>query len=252
MFGILPPFYCTSPPTLAALLSLSRPQLSLCPSLQPRAWHSGLQYRNPQPPPHANVGIASSLGPSRLVQAGLKHHRASPQLQPGDDAEGRPSGDDGEGSSSSSDCNTSQSAYEAGSIPLLKLLAAIAEWPGHTRPASCLRDFSTSPALTLATAWDLVGTSIGEGCPEQVLPSPQVTFSSFMLPSGYPAARQLQLASHMAWMCSPTGAIVLYLCVMSFLPLSAKMVVSTAVKEYKTMARCRPCNGRNQVKAKKQ
>ena len=35
--------YCSPPPTLAALLSLSRPQLSLCPSLHPRAWHSGPQ-----------------------------------------------------------------------------------------------------------------------------------------------------------------------------------------------------------------
>ena len=87
MFGIPPRFYCSLPPTLTALLSLSRPQLNLCPSLQPCAWHSGLQYRTPQPPPQADVCIASSLGPDRLVQAGLKHHSPSAQQQLEEDVE---------------------------------------------------------------------------------------------------------------------------------------------------------------------
>ena len=60
------------------LLALSLAQLSLCPSLQPCAWHSGLQYRTPQPPPQADACSASSLGPDTLVQAGLKHHKPSP------------------------------------------------------------------------------------------------------------------------------------------------------------------------------
>ena len=72
------PNECSPPPSPAALyfshLSLlSRPQLSRCPALHPCAWHSGLQYRTPQPPPHACVLSASSLVPSRLVQAGLNH-----------------------------------------------------------------------------------------------------------------------------------------------------------------------------------
>ena len=66
---------------IPSLLALSLAQLRRCPSLQPCAWHSGLQYRTPQPPSQANVCMASSLGPDRLVQAWLKHHSPSPQQQ---------------------------------------------------------------------------------------------------------------------------------------------------------------------------
>ena len=69
--------------------------------------------------------------------------------------------------------------------------------PGCTPPASCLRDRNISAELSLAVAWDAVGTSIGEGSPEQVLPSPHVWLRSAMPPSsGYPAVLQLPLASH--------------------------------------------------------
>ena len=67
---------------------------------------------------------------------------------------------------------------------------------GHTRPANCRRECNISAALSLAAAWDSVGTSIREGSPEQVLQSPQVWLSSATLPSGYPAVLQLPLASH--------------------------------------------------------
>ena len=59
---------------------------------------------------------------------------------------------------------------------------------------------SALAALSLAAAWDRVGTSIGEGSPEQVLPSPLTRLSSSKLVSGYPSALQLQLASHMVLM----------------------------------------------------
>ena len=81
-------------------------------------------------------------------------------------------------------------------------------WSGHTLPASCRRDRSTSAALSLAAAWDLVGTSSGEGNPEQVLPSPPAPLSSSMLPSGYPDLLQLQMASHIVRTCPAFLALV--------------------------------------------
>ena len=214
------PIYCmslTSDCALAALLSRSRPQLSLCPSLQPCAWHSGLQYRTPQPPPHTNVLRASSLGPDKLVQAGLKHHRASPQ-QPKDDAAGDPpaavtGASDVDDASNSSSWSISQSAYGAaagvvGGPPATpagstdpEAEAAAEEGDAEeaaavVSPSSLLkpREDAASDAanfeirrrdsrpLFIALACDLVGTSIRDGSPQQ-LPSSSIWTGRSALPS---------------------------------------------------------------------